>query len=66
MGSVLFGVLWLIVTLGFGIYVSKFGHYGAVYGSLSAVIVLMTWLYLTAYVLILGGELNCELARPDR
>lgn len=63
-GSVLAGVLWLVVTLGFGIYVAKFAHYGAIYGSLSAVIVLMTWLYLSSFVLILGAELNCELARP--
>lgn len=60
-GSLLFGTVWVLVTLGFGFYVRNFGNYGATYGSLSAVIVLLTWMYLTAYALIFGAELNCEL-----
>ena len=62
-GSVLTTVLWLAVTLGFGFYVANFAHYGAIYGSLSAVIVLLTWLYMSAYVLLLGAEFNSELER---
>jgi membrane protein len=62
-GSVLVSVLWLLVTLGFGLYVANFANYGATYGSLSAVIVLLTWLYLSAYILLLGAELNSELER---
>ena len=62
-GSVLVSLLWLIVTVGFGVYVANFGNYGATYGSLSAVIVLLTWLYLSAYILLLGAELNSELER---
>jgi len=60
-GSALATALWLIVTLGFGFYVANFGSYDATYGSLGAVVVLLTWLYLSSYVLILGGELNSEL-----
>ena len=60
-GSLLAAVCWLLLTLGFGIYVAKFGNYNATYGSLGAVIVLLTWLYLSSYVLLFGAELNSEL-----
>jgi membrane protein len=60
-GSIFFAVIWLLLTLGFGFYVSNFGNYGATYGSLSAVVVLLTWLYLSSYVLIFGAELNSEI-----
>ena len=62
-GSLLATVLWLLVTLGFGFYVANFGSYDATYGSLGAAIVLLTWLYLSAYILLLGAEFNCELER---
>lgn len=60
-GSLIATLLWLIATLGFGFYVSNFGSYNATYGSLGAVVVLLMWLYLSAYVLLLGAELNAEL-----
>ncbi|MDE0877496.1 MAG: YihY/virulence factor BrkB family protein [Sphingomonas bacterium] len=65
-GAVLSTLLWLAATALFGVYVSNFGSYGATYGSLSAVIVLLTWLWLSAYVFLLGGELNAALElKPD-
>ena len=60
-GSLAATLVWLGATIGFGVYVSRFGNYGATYGSLSAVIVLLTWLWLSAYVFLLGAELNAEL-----
>jgi membrane protein len=60
-GSLLFALGWVLLTLAFGYYARRFGNYGATYGSLSAVIVLLTWMYLSAYILIFGAELNCEL-----
>ncbi len=60
-GSLAATLIWLAATIGFGFYVSRFGNYGATYGSLSAVIVLLTWLWLSAYVFLLGAELNAEL-----
>ena len=60
-GSLLFAVGWVVLTLGFGFYVSNFGNYGATYGSLGAVVVLLTWMYLSAYALLFGAELNSEL-----
>ena len=62
-GSITATVLWLVATLGFGFYVANFGSYNATYGSLGAVVVFLTWLYLTAYILLLGGELNAELEK---
>jgi membrane protein len=62
-GSLLASVAWMIMTVGFGVYVANFGSYDATYGSLGAAIVLLTWLYLSAYVLLLGAEFNCELER---
>jgi membrane protein len=60
-GSIFVAVGWAVSTAGFGFYVANFGNYGATYGSLSAVIVLLTWLYLSAMLLLLGAELNSEL-----
>jgi len=60
-GSLAVTLLWLALTLGFGTYVANFGSYDATYGSLGAVVVLLTWLYLSAYILLMGAELNAEL-----
>lgn len=62
-GSLFASLSWLIITIGFGFYVANLGSYDATYGSLGAAIVLLTWLYLSSYVLLLGAELNCELER---
>jgi membrane protein len=62
-GSAAASLVWLLGSLAFGLYVSHFGHYNATYGSLGGVIVFLTWLYLSAYILLLGGELNSELEK---
>jgi membrane protein len=62
-GSLLASLCWMLLALGFGVYVARFGNYSATYGSLSAPIVLLTWLYLSIYVLLFGAELNCEVQR---
>lgn len=62
-GSVAATLLWVAATLGFGFYVANFGSYNATYGSLGAVVVFLTWLYLSAYILLMGGELNAELEK---
>ena len=51
----------MLLTLGFGLYVANFGNYNATYGSLGAVVILLTWLYLSSYILLFGAELNSEL-----
>ncbi|WP_254605224.1 YihY/virulence factor BrkB family protein [Sphingomonas bacterium] len=61
--SVFAAIGWLLLTIGFGIYVAHFGNYNATYGSLGAVVVLLTWLYLSCYILVFGAELNSEFER---
>ena len=60
-GALFASVMWVIVTLGFRLYVVNFGSYDATYGTIGAVMVLLTWMYLTMLVLLVGGELNSEL-----
>ncbi len=62
-GAVLATVVWVAASIGFSIYTSNFGDYNETYGALGAIVVVMLWLYITAYVVILGAELNCELER---
>jgi membrane protein len=60
-GSLFAAVTWLFLTWAFGIYVGRFTNYHASYGSLGAVVALMSWLYLSAYAFIFGAELNSEI-----
>jgi len=60
-GSLFFAVGWVILTLGFGFYVSHFGKYNVTYGSLGGVIVLVTWMYLSSFILLYGAEFNSEV-----
>ena len=60
-GALVAGVLWILVTLLFRAYVTNFGSYNKTYGAIGGVIVLLTWMYLTMLVILVGGELNAEL-----
>jgi membrane protein len=60
-GSVLATVLWIIASGLFAFYVANFGKYDETYGSLGAVVILMMWFYMTAFIILLGAELNAEL-----
>lgn len=65
-GAVVATVLWLIGSILFTIYVSNFGSYNKTYGSLGALIGMLTWMYLSAYVVMLGAEVNFEAERQTR
>jgi membrane protein len=60
-GSVVATVLWVLASVGFSVYVNAFGNYNKTYGALAGIIILMFWLYLTAFVVLVGAELNAEL-----
>lgn len=59
-GAVVATIVWLIASIGFSFYVETFGNYAKTYGSLAGVVVLMLWLWLTAYAVLLGAEINAE------
>ncbi len=61
-GSVVATGIWLVGTWVFGFYVRNFGSFGAIYGALGAIIIFLLWLYISAYILLLGAELNQVLA----
>lgn len=65
-GSVVAVALWMILSGAFNVYVSHFHAYAKTYGTLGAAVVLMTWLYLTGLVVILGGEINALFHRHAR
>ncbi len=65
-GAVVAIVLWLLLSVGFSIYVRNFARYGAIYGTFATAVVLLLWLYLSANAFLFGGELNAELERTRR
>ena len=67
-GTMAAAVLWLVGSAGFSFYVARFGSYDKTYGSLGAVVILLMWFYVTAYIILAGAELNAEIekARAQR
>jgi membrane protein len=62
-GALIATVLWVIASIAFSIYVRNFGSYNETYGSLGAVVILLMWFWLSAFVVLLGAEVNCEIER---
>lgn len=60
-GSIFTAVVWLLLTNGFSFYVTRLTDFNAIYGSIAAIVMLLTWMYLSAYVFLFGAELNAEL-----
>jgi membrane protein len=60
-GAVIATVLWIVASILFSFYVRNFGSYNETYGSIGAVIILLMWFYITAFVILLGAELNSEM-----
>lgn len=60
-GAVVSTVGWIVVSLAFSYYVNNFSNYSRLYGSLGAVFILMTWIYITSMILIVGAEINSVL-----
>ncbi len=55
----IFAILgWIVISVGFSFFVNNFKSFTIVYGSLTAIIILMIWLYLSGMILMLGGEIN--------
>lgn len=65
-GAGLAVALWAAASWGFSFYLTNFGNYNEVYGSIGAAIALLMWLYVTAFVILLGAALNVQLDRRRR
>lgn len=62
-GGVVGVLVWLVASLAFSFYVANFGSYNKTYGTMGAVIIFLTWLWITNVAALLGAELNAELER---
>jgi membrane protein len=65
-GAVVGVVIWLVASYGLSTYVSRIGDVGAIYGTFTAAIVLIGWLWLTNVALLFGAELNAEIEREKQ
>jgi membrane protein len=65
-GSVFATASWFVASLGFRYYAGHFGRYNLTYGSIGSAIILMTWFYITGFILIMGGEIDALLAARAR
>lgn len=59
-GAILATIGWLAASAAFSFFIANFGNFNETYGALGAVVVLMLWFYLSAFVVLLGAELNSE------
>jgi membrane protein len=60
-GAIVAFTAWLVVSWGFGAYVTSLGRYALFYGSVATVAVLLVWFYFTSWALLIGAELNAQL-----
>lgn len=60
-GVIFAALAWAGVSIGFSLYLANFNSYNRIYGSIGAVIILMTWLYLSVWAILVGGAINAEL-----
>jgi membrane protein len=65
-GTMAASLLWLAGSAAFSFYASYFGSYDRTYGSVGAVALLLVWLYVTAYIVLVGAELNGDSLRNGR
>ncbi|MCF0039499.1 YihY/virulence factor BrkB family protein [Dyadobacter fanqingshengii] len=65
-GAIISSVLIMLATYGFSFYLSRFSSYNKLYGSIGTMIALMIWLYLLAFVIILGFEINAGINTAAR
>jgi membrane protein len=59
-------LLWIIASIAFSVYVANFSTYNKTYGSLGGAVVLLTWLYISALVVLLGAVVNAQSERQTR
>ncbi|HEY8526899.1 MAG TPA: YihY/virulence factor BrkB family protein [Acidimicrobiales bacterium] len=62
-GALFATLAWLVASIGFSIYTANFSNYNETYGALGAIVVVMLWLWIGAFAVIAGAELNSEMER---
>ncbi len=65
-GAIIACLLWIAASVGFSIYVENFASYNESFGALSGVIILLMWLWMSAFVILLGAEINAEAEAQTR
>lgn len=65
-GSLIACILWIVASVGFSIYVSNFGSYNESFGSMAGAIILLMWLWISAFIVLLGAEFNSEMEAQTR
>ena len=65
-GAITGCVLWIAASAGFAFYVANFGSYNESFGTLAGVIVLLMWFWISAFIILLGAELNAEIEAQTR
>ena len=64
-GAVLASLLWIVAGAIFSIYVQNWGNYSATFGSVSAAVVLLLWMYNSAQIFVLGAAFNAAIEKAD-
>lgn len=65
-GAIFTTICWTIVTLGYSFYINRFSPYDLFYGSLANIIILMIWIYIIAYILVIGIAINSEVYKSSK
>lgn len=65
-GAILSVCCWLLLSYGLGVYFRNFANFNKTYGTLGAAVTIMIWLYWTGFFMLLGAELNCQLAKESK
>ena len=65
-GAILACIVWIVASIGFSVYVSNFSSYNESFGSMAGAIILLMWLWISAFIVLLGAELNAEIEAQTR
>jgi membrane protein len=65
-GAIAGAALWILGSIGFSVYVAHFNTYNKTYGSLGGAVILLTWLYLSSFVVVFGAVINAQSERQTR
>ncbi|MFA6940441.1 MAG: YihY/virulence factor BrkB family protein [Clostridiaceae bacterium] len=60
-GALFSTISWVICSLGFSFYINNFSNYSKLYGSIAAIFILLTWLFISSAIILIGGEINAAI-----